>query len=193
MLPTNLKPRALSALLIASDAAVVAGSSASVRQAFCFGSPPTKPHSHAPGSTPADYYAAGAAAGLDFLGSAEHSDSEDLPVVFSEDCLAVPDIAGWRRERVPTLPPVAHLELAPDWLCEVLSPSTESVDRAKKLKIYAREGVGHVWLLNPLLQTLEVLRLESPRWSLVATHDGAAVVRVEPFDAIELELGALWV
>jgi Uma2 family endonuclease len=104
----------------------------------------------------------------------------------------VPDIAGWHRERLPTLAAVAHLALAPDWLCEVLSPSTESIDRGKKLRIYAREGVTHVWLVNPLLQTLEVLRLESQRWSLVATHEGDANLRVEPFDAIELELGALW-
>jgi Uma2 family endonuclease len=110
---------------------------------------------------------------------------------FGADVL-VPDIAAWRRERLPALPHVAYLELAPDWLCEVLSPSTENVDRGKKLRIYAREGVGHVWLVNALLQTLEVLRLESRRWSLVATHDGGAIVRVEPFDAIELELGALW-
>jgi Uma2 family endonuclease len=110
---------------------------------------------------------------------------------FGRDVL-VPDMAGWRRERLPTLPAVAHLTLAPDWLCEVLSPSTETVDRAKKLKIYAREGVGHVWLVNPLLQTLEVLRLESERWSLRATYEGSPNIRAEPFDAIELELGALW-
>jgi hypothetical protein len=67
------------------------------------------------------------------------------------------------------------------------------LDRAKKLAIYAREGVGHVWLLNPLLETLEVLALESGRWSLLAQHEGQAKVRAEPFAAIELELGALWV
>jgi Uma2 family endonuclease len=76
---------------------------------------------------------------------------------FGADVLVL-DIAGWRRERLPTPPPVAHLTLAPDWLCEVLSPSTESVDRTKKLKIYAREGVEHVWLVNPVLQTFEILR-----------------------------------
>ena len=110
---------------------------------------------------------------------------------FGEDVL-VPDIAGWRRERLPAPPAVAHLALAPDWLCEVLSPSTEAVDRAKKLKIYAREGVSHVWLIDPLLRTLEVLRLESQRWALIAMREKHALVRAEPFDAIELELGALW-
>ena len=106
--------------------------------------------------------------------------------------VVVPDVAGWRRERLPTVPVVAYLTLAPDWLCEVLSPSTEMIDRVKKLAIYAREGVGHVWLVNPLLQTLEVLRLESQRWSLVATYEAGAKVRAEPFDAVELDLAALW-
>lgn len=108
-----------------------------------------------------------------------------------EDVL-VPDIASWRRERMPAVPAVAHLTLAPDWLCEVLSPATENIDRVKKLAVYAREGVGHVWLVNPALEMLEVLRLESQRWSLLAEHEGEARVRAEPFDAIELELGALW-
>ncbi len=110
---------------------------------------------------------------------------------FGADVL-VPDIAGWRRERLPIRPDAAYLTLAPDWLCEVLSPSTETVDRTKKLKVYAREGVGNVWLLDPLLERFEVLRLESQCWSLVAVHEGEAVVRAEPFAAIELELAALW-
>jgi Uma2 family endonuclease len=105
----------------------------------------------------------------------------------------VPDIAAWRRERMPVVPAVPHYTLAPDWLCEVLSPSTEAIDRRKKLPIYAREGVGHVWLLDPLRQTLEVLRLEAERWSLIAEHEADARVRAEPFDAIELALRALWI
>lgn len=106
--------------------------------------------------------------------------------------VVVPDIAGWRRERMPAVPNVAFFTLAPDWLCEVLSPSTEAIDRRKKLAIYAAAGVGHVWLVNPLRQTLEVLRLESQRWSPVAAYDADAKVRAEPFDAIELSLRALW-
>jgi Uma2 family endonuclease len=106
--------------------------------------------------------------------------------------VVVPDIAGWRRERMPTVPNVAYFTLAPDWLCEVLSPSTDAIDRRKKLPIYAREGVRHVWLVNPLRQMLEVLRLESQRWSLTATHEADAKVSAEPFDVIELELRALW-
>jgi Uma2 family endonuclease len=116
----------------------------------------------------------------------------DEPELHLGNDVLVPDMAGWRRERLPALPEAAHLSLAPDWLCEVLSPSTETIDRTKKLKIYAREGVVHVWLLNPVLQALEVLHLEGGRWSLHAMHEGSPVVRVEPFEAIELELGALW-
>ena len=111
---------------------------------------------------------------------------------FGNDVL-VPDLAGWRRERVPKLPADAFMTLAPDWICEVVSPSTESIDRGKKLHIYAREGIAHAWLLDPLRQTLEVLSLESGKWTELDTHEGTMIVRVPPFDAIELELGALWI
>jgi len=111
---------------------------------------------------------------------------------FGNDVL-VPDLAGWRRERLPTVPPDAYLTLAPDWVCEILSPSTEALDRGKKLQRYAREGVAHVWLIEPLRQALEVLSLVSGKWDRVALHEGRANVRVPPFDAIELELGALWI
>lgn len=104
----------------------------------------------------------------------------------------VPDLAGWRRERLPELPDAAAITVAPDWVCEVLSPSTEALDRVPKLRIYARERVSHVWFVNPKTQTLEVLRLESGPWMLVATHDGDASVSVEPFDAISLDLFRLW-
>jgi Uma2 family endonuclease len=86
----------------------------------------------------------------------------------------------------------AHHDVAPDWVCEVLSPKTERVDRSKKMRIYWREGVGHAWLINPLAQMLEVYRLEDGRWILLDTHEGDASVRAEPFDAIELPLAALW-
>jgi Uma2 family endonuclease len=106
--------------------------------------------------------------------------------------VVVPDIAGWRRERLPAIPNVAYLTLAPDWICEVVSPSTEHIDRAKKLQIYAREAVAHAWLVNPLRQSLEVLALESNSLERIAEHRGNANVRARPFDAIELELRALW-
>jgi Uma2 family endonuclease len=106
--------------------------------------------------------------------------------------ILVPDLAGWRRERMPRIPDVTGVELAPDWICEVLSPSTSATDRADKLPIYASHQVGHAWLVDPLAQTLEVLQLFSERWRLLATHRDHAVVRAEPFDAIELQLGVLW-
>jgi Uma2 family endonuclease len=105
----------------------------------------------------------------------------------------VPDWAGWRRSRMASLPPTAYFSLAPDWVCEVLSPSTASLDRTKKLRIYAREGVGHAWLVDPIARTLEVLRLEGGRWSILATHVGDEVVRAEPFVEVDLELASLWV
>jgi Uma2 family endonuclease len=111
---------------------------------------------------------------------------------FGNDVL-VPDLAGWRRERVPTLPADAYMTLAPDWICEVLSASTETLDRGKKLRIYAREGVHHAWLVDPLRRTLEVLGLESGSWNQIDAHEGNVTVRAPPFDAIELELGALWI
>ncbi|CAN94400.1 MULTISPECIES: Uma2 family endonuclease [Sorangium] len=108
----------------------------------------------------------------------------------------VPDLAGWRRERMPdALGPEdapAHYDIAPDWVCEVISPRTERVDRGKKMRIYRREGVRHAWLLNPVAQTLEVYRLDDGRWFLLDTYEGDEIVRPEPFDAIELPLAALW-
>lgn len=105
----------------------------------------------------------------------------------------VPDLAGWRLERMPKLPRTAHFELAPDWICEVLSPSTETVDRTEKMPIYVREGVRYAWLVQPARRTLEVFRLgSSGLWELLGAHAGEAVVRAEPFDAIELDLAGLW-
>jgi Uma2 family endonuclease len=104
----------------------------------------------------------------------------------------VPDLAGWRRTSLPKLPSTAHIAVAPDWVCEVISPSTARLDRAKKLRIYASEGVRHAWLVDPLARTVEVLRLEGGRWAILAAHAGDAVVRLEPFEDLELELGALW-
>jgi Uma2 family endonuclease len=108
-----------------------------------------------------------------------------------EDVL-VPDIAGWRRERMPEMPHSAAITLAPDWLCEVLSPSTAVLDREKKMKVYAREGVRHLWLVDPLLQALEVYGLDGGRWEPRGTHTGQTPVHAEPFTPLRLELGLLW-
>ncbi|HVG59876.1 MAG TPA: Uma2 family endonuclease [Hyalangium sp.] len=104
----------------------------------------------------------------------------------------VPDLAAWRRERMPQLPRVPALTLAPDWLCEVLSPSTEARDRAAKLPVYARAGVRYVWMVDPDVRTLEVFRLEDARYVLLNTWEGEVSVRAEPFEAIELSLRVLW-
>ncbi|MFN2446024.1 MAG: Uma2 family endonuclease [Vicinamibacterales bacterium] len=106
--------------------------------------------------------------------------------------VVVPDIAGWRRERLPRLPETAYFASAPDWICEVVSPSTAVLDRIKKLAIYAREGVEHAWIVDPLAQTLEALQLERGRWTIVATGHGQGGVRLPPFDAMELDLSLLW-
>jgi Uma2 family endonuclease len=116
----------------------------------------------------------------------------DEPELHLDREVLVPDMAGWRRSRMPHLPKTAHFPLAPDWVCEILSPSTSSLDRVQKLEIYAREGVSHAWLIDPQARTLEVLRLESGRWTILAAHGGADVVRAEPFGEIALELSALW-
>jgi Uma2 family endonuclease len=99
-----------------------------------------------------------------------------------EPDILVPDLAGWRRERMPEMPDAPFVTLAPDWLCEVLSESTEGIDRAEKVPVYAREGVAFVWLVDPLLHTLEVLRLDGTSFRLFATFRGEACVRAEPFD-----------
>jgi Uma2 family endonuclease len=104
----------------------------------------------------------------------------------------VPDLAGWRRERMPELPDTAALTLAPDWVCEVLSPSTEALDRAKKMGSYAREGVRHLWFVDPRPRLLEVYRLEDRRWSRTGAHLGSVTVHAEPFEELALELGSLW-
>lgn len=116
----------------------------------------------------------------------------DKPEIHLNEDAIVPDIAAWRRERLPKKIP-DYFNFAPDWLCEILAPNTEALDRTKKLVVYARERVRHVWLVNPAIQTLEVLRLESQRWSLIAAHEGVARVRAEPFQDLELDLAELWV
>lgn len=109
----------------------------------------------------------------------------------SEDIL-IPDLAGWRRERMPEMPDEAAATLAPDWVCEVLSPSTETLDREKKMKAYAREGVRHLWLVDPPRQSLEVYGLDDDHWAPLGTYSGQSYVRAEPFTPLLLELGALW-
>lgn len=106
--------------------------------------------------------------------------------------ILVPDLGGWRRERVPVLENVPYFELAPDWVCEVVSPSTGRLDRVRKMPIYARERVSHLWLVDPLMRTLEVYRLTGQQWTVARTHDGTEAVRAEPFEAVELDISRWW-
>lgn len=116
----------------------------------------------------------------------------DEPELHLHGDILVPDLAGWRRERMPELPDATAFELAPDWICEVLSPSTAATDRAEKMPICARERVAHMWLVDPIARTLEACRLESGHWVLLGTWRDNAKLRVEPFEAVELELAGLW-
>lgn len=116
----------------------------------------------------------------------------DEPELHLGDDVLVPDLAGWRRERIPEPPAGPHVELPPDWVCEVLSPGTARIDRVRKMPIHAAAGVPHLWLVHPGERTLEVYRLGDGRWTLLSTHAGDDRVRAEPFEAVELPLARLW-
>lgn len=116
----------------------------------------------------------------------------DEPELHLGENVLVPDLAGWRRERLGTIPDEAFFTLRPDWVCEVLSPSTSRTDRVRKLPIYARADVPHLWLIDPAAQTLEVFSLEAGRWVLLATHGADEVVRAPPFESVPLALSRLW-
>jgi Uma2 family endonuclease len=106
--------------------------------------------------------------------------------------VAVPDLAGWRRERMPHVPEDHRFEVAPDWVCEILSPASARKDRIVKLPLYARYGVAHAWLVDPDARTLEAYELRTGVWALIATLQDDAMVRVPPFDAVAFSLGDLW-
>ena len=106
--------------------------------------------------------------------------------------VVVPDLAGWRRERMQQLPNVAAFTQAPDWACEVVSASTGGMDRVRKMRIYAREHVSHLWLVDPIAKTLEVYRLDAGHWIVASTHIANERVRAEPFGAVELDLTRWW-
>lgn len=107
--------------------------------------------------------------------------------------VVVPDLAAWRTDRAPRLDrDPAFLTVAPDWVCEALSPSTADLDRTKKMRVYARAGVGHAWLVDARARTLEVHRLEGSRFRLIETLEGSASVGIEPFEGISFELERLW-
>jgi len=116
----------------------------------------------------------------------------DEPELHLDGDILVPDLAGWRRSRMPKLPETAWFELPPDWVCEILSPSTARVDRAGKLPIYARHGVVHAWLVDPDQRTLEVFENREGKWLLLTVLENDAGVSQPPFDAITFPLSSLW-
>ena len=117
----------------------------------------------------------------------------DQPELHLGEDILVPDLAGWHRERFPGgAEDEPYFEVVPDWICEVLSPSTAKYDRTDKLQIYARETVNHAWIVDPQAKTLETYQLHEGRWLLTSSHHDSAAVSAPPFEAIELELAALW-
>jgi Uma2 family endonuclease len=114
------------------------------------------------------------------------------PEVHLQRDILVPDAAGWRRDRMPEAPTGPYATLAPDWVCEIISPSTAGHDRVVKMRIYGREKVGHVWLVDPATRTIEVFRRKAEEWVLAQTACGSAPARLEPFAEVELELSRWW-
>lgn len=118
-------------------------------------------------------------------------DEPELHIGPQPDIL-VPDMAGWRISTLPSIPDEAFIKVAPDWVCEALSPGTALRDRTLKMPIYQRERVRHVWLLDPQSLTLEIYRLDGESYRLAGAYGGDAIISAEPFDAIELNLSHLW-
>ena len=106
--------------------------------------------------------------------------------------IAVPDLGGWRRERMPSLPRDHRYEVVPDWVCEILSPGTAKKDRTLKMPLYARFGVAYLWLVDPLEHTLEIYELQAGRWTLVGILKDDESVNIPPFDAVTFSLADLW-
>jgi Uma2 family endonuclease len=116
----------------------------------------------------------------------------DEPELHLGEHVVVPDLAAWRRERLPSMPEDVGITTPPDWVCEILSPSTAIYDRTIKFEIYYDFGVGHLWYLDPEYKTLEVFGRGAQHWQALKTFGGHEDVRAEPFDAISFSLGVLW-
>ena len=102
-----------------------------------------------------------------------------------------PDLSGWRRERL-IMPDVRPIEIVPDWICEITSPTNEAHDRVTKRRLYAAHGVQHYWIVDPAARTLEALSLESGRWVDAGSFDEHALARVAPFEAVDVPVGRLF-
>lgn len=108
-----------------------------------------------------------------------------------DEQVAVPDVAGWRKERMPTIPDGHKFDIVPDWICEVLSPSTESIDREIKKPLYARSGVQYLWLISPKSKTLEAFKLVAGDWAAQGVFSGNEKVCIEPFELLDIPLDEL--
>ena len=116
----------------------------------------------------------------------------DEPELHLGEDVLVPDLGGWRRERMPEYPDAPWFGLAPDWVCEVPSPGTRRLDLTAKREIYGASGVGHLWFVDPAARTLEAFELRGGVWALVAALKEDNEVRVPPFEAVAFSLAALW-
>ena len=114
------------------------------------------------------------------------------PELHLGDEIVVPDLAGWKVEHLPKVPEGAFFTVTPDWVCEVVSPTSETCDRLEKLPLYAVRGIGHAWVLHPRRRSLEAFRLHDGKWLAVAIHRTNDCARIEPFEAIEIDLAVLW-
>jgi Uma2 family endonuclease len=110
---------------------------------------------------------------------------------FGDDVL-VPDLAGWRRERMPVYPDAPFFTLAPDWACEILSPSTRRFDVTEKRALYGANGVAHLWMVDPEARTLETFKLGPGGWLVGAAFKEGDDVRALPFETLTVPLNALW-
>ncbi len=116
----------------------------------------------------------------------------DEPELHLGDHVLVPDLAGWRREKMPKLPETAYFETPPDWICEVISPSTARYDRLEKRDIYAAYKVSHLWLIEPDQKVLEAFELHDGKWTLISTRANDDEIAIEPFAEVPFALNALW-
>jgi Uma2 family endonuclease len=116
----------------------------------------------------------------------------DEPELHLEPHVLVPDLAGWRRERMPSLPTTSWFELPPDWICEVLSPSTAIIDRTQKQEIYRQQGIPWLCFVDTTTHTIEVLQNAEGGWFVAGTFGGKVEARMPPFDAVPIEIGSLW-
>ena len=114
------------------------------------------------------------------------------PEVMLGENLLVPDIAGWKQERLPAPPKENWTTVPPDWVCEILSPSTVRMDRVRKMPIYAEHAVPYLWLLDPIARTLETFQLKDGAWTVKGNYADTDKVRAEPFPEVEIDLTNLW-